>query len=326
MEDATVASNPELLDYLSEVMIEIDFDMKEFARIIYNTKAWQAEVSRTDVVDVQEYGFAGPVMRRMSAEQLWDSMIGLTVDSIDRRSNISNARLGASGRVDIYKYYEQIKDKSPRQVYEMIEQSFKDRGMMSMDDKSSKEKMKKQARAESQKDEKNARKKMKQQMAELNRKINNARRSGNRDQMRKLMIKRTEIVAKARSKTQRYIRASEMPSPAPAKHLLREFGQSDRETIENANTDPAVTQVLRLMNGFVDSTIGNDPNSVMTRNVLYAENENEAIEAVFLTMLSRMPTPAEKRIWRKDFAANSKAAYTDLVWTLINSNEFIFVR
>ena len=140
------------------------------------------------------------------------------------------------------------------------------------------------------------------------------------------MIKRTDIVSASRSKGGQYKRASELPSPAPAKHLLREFGQSDRETIENANTDPAVTQVLRLMNGFVDSQIGKDPNSVLTRNVLMADDENEAIEAIYLTMLSRQPTKSEKRIWRKDFAKDSKTAYTDLVWTLINSNEFIFVR
>jgi len=197
---------------------------------------------------------------------------------------------------------------------------------MSMDGETAKDAMQKKARTENQKKSRKERNEMKRLMTRMNKQINNARKAGNREKMRELMIKRTEIVAKARSKTQKYMRASEMPSPAPAKHLLREFGQSDRETIENANTDPAVTQVLRLMNGFVDSTIGRDPNSVMTRNVLYADNENEAIEAVYLTMLSRMPTSSEKRIWRKDFQKDSKSAYTDLVWTLINSNEFIFVR
>jgi hypothetical protein len=162
----------------------------------------------------------------------------------------------------------------------------------------------------------------------INREINQARRAGDREKMRQLLIKRTDVVSTARSKSDnsRFKRASELPSPAPAKHLLREFGQSDRETIENSNRDPAVTQVLRLMNGFVDSTIGNDPNSVMTRNTLMADNETEAIEAVFLTMLSRKPTSAEKKVWIKDFKRDPRNAYTDLVWTLINSNEFIFVK
>ena len=247
MEDSTVASNPELLDYLTEVMIEIEFDMQEFYRIIYNTKAWQAEVTRSDIVNVQQYGFQGPVMRRMSAEQLWDSMIGLTVDSIDRRSDISKRKVGGSQVVNIYEYYETLKDKSPLALYKLVEKSFKDRGMMTMDDEQSVKPVR--DKTASKKKWNKARKENQQAMRDLNRKINAARRAGNTERMRRLMIKRTEVVSKQRSKSKKYLRASELQSPAPANHLLREFGQSDRETIENSNTDPAVTQVLRLMNG-----------------------------------------------------------------------------
>ncbi len=322
IEDSTVASNPELMDYLAEVMIEIDFDMKEFLRIVYNTKTWQAEVTRTDVTELQKYAFPGPVMRRMSAEQIWDSMVGLTVDAIDERYS-EDVRLSGAGKVNIYNFYEEVKDKSLEDMYALIESKFRGRGMMM--DGSAKEQMAK-IKSNARKESREKRKKLEKQLKQINNKINTARRAGDREKMRDLLIKRTDIVSASRSKGGQYKRASELPSPAPAKHLLREFGQSDRETIENANTDPAVTQVLRLMNGFVDSQIGRDPNSVLTRNVLMADDENEAIEAIYLTMLSRQPTKTEKRIWRKDFAKDSKTAYTDLVWTLINSNEFIFVR
>ncbi len=328
IEDSTVASNPELMEYLTEVMIEIEFDMKEFLRIVYNTKTWQAQVTKTDIVEPQKYGFQGPVMRRMSSEQIWDSMIGLTVDGIDRRADISNSRLAASGRVNIYDYYDQVKGKSLDEIYNMIAKAYRDRGMMTMDGKVSQTAMKRSMQREKKRAQRKEQKEMKKIFDEMNRKINLARKSKDREKVRQLMIKRTEMVSKARGKSRssNFRRASELPSPAPAKHLLREFGQSDRETIENANTDPAVTQVLRLMNGFVDNTIGKDVNSVLTRNVLYAENENEAIEAVYLTMLSRKPTRAEVKLWRNDFRTDKKTAYTDLVWTLINSNEFIFVR
>jgi L-fucose mutarotase/ribose pyranase (RbsD/FucU family) len=322
IEDSTVASNPELMDFLTEVMIEIDFDMKQFLRIIYNTETWQAEVTRTDVTELQKYAFPGPVMRRMSAEQIWDSMIGLTVDAIDERYS-DDVRLSGAGKVDVYEFYEEVKGKSLKDTYALIESKFRGRGMMM--DGSPKDQMAK-IKSNARKEAKQKRKKLDDQIKQINKRINAARRAGDREKMRDLLIKRTDIVSASRSKGQQYKRASELPSPAPAKHLLREFGQSDRETIENANTDPAVTQVLHLMNGFVDSKIGRDPNSVLTRNVLMADDENEAIEAIYLTMLSRQPTKAEKRIWRKDFVKDSKTAYTDLVWTLINSNEFIFVR
>ncbi len=324
IEDSTIASNPELMDYLTEVMIEIDFDMKQFLRIIYNTKAWQAEVTRTDVLEVQDYGFPGPLMRRLSAEQLWDSMVGLTVDAIDRRSS-SEVRLAAAGKVDIYEFYEKVKGKSLKEMYAMMEEKFRGRGMMMGQGATPKEAMAKM-KSDARKVAKKKREERNKQLQRINQQVVRAKRSGDREKARELMIQRTKIVSSARSKGDQFKRASELPSPAPAKHLLREFGQSDRETIENANTDPAVTQVLRLMNGFVDSTIGRDPNSVLTRNVLFADNEKEAIQAVYLTMLTRMPTNAESRLWHEDFAKDSKSAYTDLVWTLINSNEFIFVR
>ena len=45
------------------------------------------------------------------------------------------------------------------------------------------------------------------------------------------------------------MRAAEIESPAPRGHYLREFGQSDREMIENSNSDASVPQALALMNG-----------------------------------------------------------------------------
>ena len=316
IEDSTIASNPELLDYLTDVMIEIDFDMREFQRIIYNTKTWQSEVTRKDIPVIQKYDFPGPVMRRMSAEQLWDSMVGLTVDAIDRRS-APESRIPGFGKTDKYEFYEKIKDMSLAEVYEFVANKGTNLNQMMQD-----------SNASAKREAKNQRKAIAKKLEEINRQVNQSRRAGDRERMRQLLVKRTDIVSRARSSSQntRFKRASELPSPAPAKHLLREFGQSDRETIENANRDPAVTQVLRLMNGFVDDTIGNDPNSVMTRNVLMADDEEEAIEAVFMTMLCRKPTKSELRVWTNDFKRDSRSSYTDLVWTLINSNEFIFVR
>ena len=44
-------------------------------------------------------------------------------------------------------------------------------------------------------------------------------------------------------------RASDMRNPAPNGHFLRLYGQSDREIVENGNTDASVMQALTMMNG-----------------------------------------------------------------------------
>lgn len=73
--DDTPISNPELLNYLTAKIKELNFDMKEFMRIIYHTRTYQRQVTYDDVDLTQPYFFPGPVLRRMSAEQVWDSVM-----------------------------------------------------------------------------------------------------------------------------------------------------------------------------------------------------------------------------------------------------------
>jgi hypothetical protein len=44
-------------------------------------------------------------------------------------------------------------------------------------------------------------------------------------------------------------RASELQTPAPPGHFLQEFGQSDREVVDNSNLDASVPQALSFLNG-----------------------------------------------------------------------------
>jgi hypothetical protein len=82
LDDLSLASNPELLEYLRGVMVFINFDLREFQRIIYNTKAYQATASVTPPMgDTGKYPFPGPVLRRMTAEQAWDSILTLVMGS-----------------------------------------------------------------------------------------------------------------------------------------------------------------------------------------------------------------------------------------------------
>ena len=85
--DDTVASNPELLDFLTQNMIALDYDMKQFLRAIYNSQTYQ-RASADELTDAADgYHFQGPLLRRMSAEQLWDSLVTLAVPDPDHRGN-----------------------------------------------------------------------------------------------------------------------------------------------------------------------------------------------------------------------------------------------
>ena len=72
-------SNPELLKTLSEIMVALDFDLRAFSWVIVHTKAYNRLATRTKIEKNEDYFFPGPILRRMSAEQIWDSLVTLMV-------------------------------------------------------------------------------------------------------------------------------------------------------------------------------------------------------------------------------------------------------
>lgn len=121
-------------------------------------------------------------------------------------------------------------------------------------------------------------------------------------------------------------RAADLPSPARPGHFVREFGQSDREQIENANGDPAVTQVLALMNGFVETRIVNNLYTLLMKSVEEALSPAEKVDVVFLSMLNRLPKPAERRVWLEGDQPLRISDVRDLIWVLANTHEFMFIQ
>ena len=114
LDDLTKASNPELLQLLGIVMVAADFDLREFQRVILNSKAYQAVSSVTPSSgDAEKYLFPGPVLRRMSAEQAWDSILALVLGT-----SLDDYKVDRSNRVTRYDFpYEQM---NPDEVQEKV--------------------------------------------------------------------------------------------------------------------------------------------------------------------------------------------------------------
>jgi hypothetical protein len=73
------ASNPELLEFLTSEIIRLEFDMKEFIRLLMNTDVYQRRAVYQETLE-EAYHFPGPTLRRMTSEQLWDSLVTLSMD------------------------------------------------------------------------------------------------------------------------------------------------------------------------------------------------------------------------------------------------------
>ncbi|MEQ1633856.1 MAG: DUF1553 domain-containing protein, partial [Planctomycetota bacterium] len=112
-------------------------------------------------------------------------------------------------------------------------------------------------------------------------------------------------------------RASDLEQPAPQGHLLRQFGQSDRETIDGAARSVSVPQALTLMNGLL-------PTETADAYKAIAANEDPPlrIRTAYHAVLARDPSPREAARWTAEFAARPGEAVSDLLWVLCNSNEF----
>lgn len=326
--DATVASNSELMTFLSQQMIDLDYDMRQFMRAIYNSKTYQREACKVDIADAATYYFPGPTLRRMTGEQLWDSFLTLAVPDLDQRQNPrKNFGRNLFGAEDIYDGYEKAKELSVDEILELAQSQLEMRNDPAKRRKKYREMMMSSEAANPYAEEAEQ---VKQQIAQLKQLQKRANKNRNRKASRALQVKVTKLSQLLRSLPTRVggdmVRASELSSPAPAGHFLREFGQSDREQIENANTEPAVNQVLALMNGTIEKRIISNPRTVLMRNIVVAPTVNDKVDVVFLSMLNRYPDRSEKRIWLEAAKTGGAEAAHDLIWTLANTSEFMFVQ
>ncbi len=85
------AQNYKLLSYLESLMKELDYDLKDFLRVLYNTQTYQREACRESptlaMIDKGRYHFPAPILRRMTAEQMWDSLVSLTTEHPEAYQN-----------------------------------------------------------------------------------------------------------------------------------------------------------------------------------------------------------------------------------------------
>tara|TARA_Y100001935_G_C17309896_1_gene515067 strand:- start:389 stop:2434 length:2046 start_codon:yes stop_codon:yes gene_type:complete len=270
MMDDTVASNPELMKFLERIMVSVGYDLREYKRILMNTKLFQRSSLKQDYKTLEEYSFAGPLLRRMTGEQLWDSLVTLVYNEID-----DSTRLYLHNQQDYSAIYKRYNEMTAEEIYA----DFKH-----LSEKS----------------------------------------PGDRNFLR--VIGADEYQAEKMKKfPDRYlVRSSYLQSPAPSGHLIRQFGGSDREQIDNSNREPNAPQVLTLLNGFVETNILNKKGADFINQIQNESIKTKQIETAFLSILGRKPTI--KEINSLKGMIDKKDGFKHVSWILLNSHEFIFIK
>ena len=123
-------------------------------------------------------------------------------------------------------------------------------------------------------------------------------------------------------------RAVDLPHENFGSHFLDTFDRPRRVTGCECERSSGATlaQVLTLANSDeIESKIG-DAQGVITRLLKDQRSFDEIVDELYLGSLSRFPT-SDERIKTKyfvDAVENKTEAYQDLLWTLLNSREFMF--
>jgi hypothetical protein len=294
IDDPKQSVNPELLVHLAQEMVRVKFDIKAFMRIIYNTRAYQSEATSEKIAMGEPYYFQGPLLRRMSAEQAWDSYMTLVLGDPDKYAkpledlysrsvdlDLNNPKLDAQTVLMKYEAFRKMGEKERALNGGTLADAGGDDMMMD-----SKGKGKGKADTKS---------------------------SG--DMMENATLTYNGMVLR---------RAATLEQPAPNGHFLIDFGQSPRALIDGSVKTGSVPQVLMMMNGKAQQML-TSPDSLIFRTMEKVKSPPEKVEALFVSVLNRRPTLSEKDIAKRALSGGEDG-YANMIWALINTREFIFIQ
>ena len=259
-QEGNIPAIPELLEHLTDEMLRLNFDLREFVRLLVSTETYQNVAVIYDPTAAEPHRYAGPALKRMTAEQLWDSLLTLIA-----ANEWAYQRPTAQDLQAVYGIDMSVMD------YEEFEQSYKD--------------------------------------------YNEYMRGLNRTRNKNCGYEGLTLV-----------RASELPQPSGASHLLRQFGQGDRETIETARQSATVPQILTLFNGWMTHAML-AKGSVIYDSVSQQNTMKSAVDTIFLAILTHEPDADMRRAAEQEIkqASNPAAGCGNLIWALLNTREFLFI-
>ena len=376
--DHSTPSQPEVQAFLDRQMVAMKYDMKAFLRMLLNTQAF----ARTSVKEVslgEPCYFQGPVFRRMSAEQAWDSLVALVNPQPDGTN--WSARERDKRELDNRRQLAGLLDKTEAPL---LFEASKQVAAAMKDQNKEFDALRKELDAARAKDDKERAKDIQRRLGESQRILRQtvskcfyeaASKSGNEAVKAKLqeiagggamemammslmdnprveardmpmlgeMSQRIHLDAvvlgikdaKSRKSYTNYVRtlhttwsrAAELPSPAPRGHFLREFGQSDRDVIENASDEASVPQALTIMNGPLGSQVVSGW-SVLAINLRKATSQEQKLDTLFLSLYSRHPSTKERDALRQrlESYASNKTIWEDLTLAALSTQQFLFIE
>ena len=310
--DTMRISHPELLDYLCKVMRTLEYDTQQFMRILYHTRLFESEVSTEEAEMGGHYHFQGPVLRRMSAEEVHDSFLTLEFGNRDAHKNEAFAYRWNNYVKTVEKIFsmtmpelvqlDEVTDEMEENAYIAKTEATKLRNKAS------------QARAEG--DTKGAEKLEKEAKSRF---------MASRKMIKegKSMIATTMMQKQLRTKPRSHMRASEQGSPSKPGSFLRQFGSSDRMTPDASNSLASTPQALTLLNSREVAKL-TDGKGELSTALRKAESPAQRLDVLFLSIYGCLPTDVERQ--KLEPLAADASTLTTLARAMVSSKRFLFVQ
>ena len=293
IDDPDRSYNPALIRHLASEMVRLKFNLKEFQRVVYNTKTYQREATTYDVPMGEAYFFPGPMLRRMTAEQAWDSYMTLVLgEQVDKIKNTQADPYGRALDLDLTKTTVSTLAQKIAAIQNL--------------DKLAKAKLGGGLADAGKKDDPKASTKKNRKMME---------EEDEEDDDGKIL----------QYGGMKLMRASELEQPSPAGHFLRDFGQSDRTVTDGSAKDGSVPQVLVMMNGRAQQMM-TEKDSLMFRTLGKGKAASDKMDNIYLSILNRRPNMREKGVIMKDYETRGEKSFANVIWALINTREFTFIQ
>jgi hypothetical protein len=124
--------------------------------------------------------------------------------------------------------------------------------------------------------------------------------------------------------------ADTMSSRGVDNYFLKTFAKPERKTVCECERvpDPSLAQALHTLNGDTIKDKTADPNGRIAKLLEAKKTHDEIVTELYLASLSRFPTTAERAACERflEDSPSPTECYEDLLWALLNSTGFLFVR
>lgn len=295
LSDNNAPSSVEMMNEITSLMISLKYNLKAFTAAIAMSETWQRTTS-TEMLQYDNFAFDSHPLRRLTAEQIWDSLLVLAVgDRLRPQTPVVVSETGNSTRSDMGQMSRPFPSDAPGMAMNASMSGSPMNGA-SMN-ASSQAPMQPMGQG------------MMPMMDEGKNKKNHWDRGGGFMSV-----------------------SSEQYQPPQTGGFLEQFGASMRDIVSVGTSEPSISQTLTLMNGRETARFSGPMNqSAVLANLQRAANADEALRIAYRSILGREPKPSEVEFFRS-YASDSRAQYQDggvagdLVWALLNNREFLFYR